>query len=173
MQQAELQASLEEHHVAAYGWALHCCFRRPDEAEEVLQNVYLKVLDGSARYDERASFKTWLFAVVRKTAADSRRRHYLRRLGLARYKSVHEDGIYHSPVSENLQRSQLQALFRQAIAGLPRRQQEVLHLVFYQDMTLQEAASVMAVSVGSARQHYDRGKRRLREMLEKLEAFHE
>jgi RNA polymerase sigma-70 factor (ECF subfamily) len=45
------------------------------------------------------------------------------------------------------------------------RQQDVLHLVFYQGLTVEEAAHVMAVSVGAARTHYARGKARLAELL--------
>jgi RNA polymerase sigma-70 factor, ECF subfamily len=50
----------------------------------VLQTVYLKVLMGKARYNGKSSFKTWLFAVIRRTAADERRRQLLRRLSLDR-----------------------------------------------------------------------------------------
>src|SRR5207302_1267667 len=49
-------------------------------AEDALQASYLKILDGRARFDGRASFRTWLFAVVRNTAAELRRRAALRRL---------------------------------------------------------------------------------------------
>src|ERR1700732_2864986 len=66
---AGLRNALEAHHVESYGWALSCCRRRPDEAENVLQLVYVKVLSGKAVFDGRSSFKTWLFAVIRKTAA--------------------------------------------------------------------------------------------------------
>jgi DNA-directed RNA polymerase specialized sigma24 family protein len=38
--------------------------------------------------------------------------------------------------------------------------------VFYQELTLSEAAQVMNISIGSARQHYERGKKRLRELLD-------
>jgi RNA polymerase sigma-70 factor (ECF subfamily) len=47
-------------------------------AEDALQTAYLKILQGRARYNGRAAFKTWLFAVIRTTDADERRRQWLR-----------------------------------------------------------------------------------------------
>src|SRR5262247_4815541 len=84
MTDTELRAALELHHSESYGWALSCCARSSVEAEAVLQAVYLKVLAGKARFDGKASFKTWLFAVIRRTAADERRRQMLRRMLLKR-----------------------------------------------------------------------------------------
>ncbi len=77
---AELKAELEQHHAACFGWAMSCCRRDPGEAEEVLQTVYLRILEGKARFRGEASLKTWLFAVIRKTAASEYRRNLLRRL---------------------------------------------------------------------------------------------
>jgi len=54
-----------------------------------------------------------------------------------------------------------------ALTQLSGRQREVLHLVFSQDLTIEEAASVLGITAGSARQHYERGKARLRERLPK------
>jgi RNA polymerase sigma-70 factor (ECF subfamily) len=70
------------------------------------------------------------------------------------------------------EKSETQALFRNALKSLPRRQGEALHLVFYQDLTLSEAAEIMGISIGSARQHYDRGKKRLRECLGQTESVY-
>ena len=173
MDSSELRAQLERYHRASYGWALSCCWRDSVEAEDVLQTVYLKILEGRARYNGQAPFKTWLFAVIRKTAADARRRNRLRRLRLIKYQESAGPAAPEESLDETIYRSQIQTLFRQALAALPRRQQEVLQLVFYHDLSLAEAAEVMGVSVGSARTHYERGKKRLRQRMEKSKAFDE
>ena len=59
---------------------MSCCRRDRSDAEEVLQTVYLKILEGKARFRGEASLKTWLFAVIRKTAATEYRRNLLRKL---------------------------------------------------------------------------------------------
>ena len=57
-----------------------------------------------------------------------------------------------------------------ALGQLSARQREVLHLVFSQDLTIEQAAGVLGIATGSARQHYERGKARLRELLSRKAA---
>jgi RNA polymerase sigma factor (sigma-70 family) len=172
MESDELKVVLEQHHPSSFGWAMACCRRDPSEAEEVLQIVYLKVLQGKARFNGTASFKTWLFAVIRKTASDQRRRSLLRALTTLRVAQQRATDLSEHP-EESTYRSELQSMFLSALARLPRRQREVLELVFYHDLNIQEAAAVMSVSLGSARTHYERGKKRLRQLLEESEALYE
>src|SRR5919201_2482885 len=77
---AELKAELEKLHSASFGWALSCCRRDYAEAEEVLQTVYLKILEGKAQFRGEASLKTWLFAVIRKTAISEHRKRIVRKV---------------------------------------------------------------------------------------------
>jgi RNA polymerase sigma-70 factor (ECF subfamily) len=163
---AELKAGLEMLHGASFGWALNCCRRDRAEAEEVLQTVYLKILEGKARFRGEANLKTWLFAVIRNTAISEHRRSLLRRLIMTadREATTEQLSVYETP-TEGFERSETQAQFQNALKSLPARQREALHLVFYEDLSLREAAEVMRVSIGSARQHYERGKKRLRETL--------
>ena len=173
METEELRTLLEQHHASCFGWALGCCRRDPAEAEDVLQIVYLKVLDGKARFNGTASFKTWLFAVIRNTASDQRRKNVLRGLTMLRAAERGATAIRTERPDDSAYRAEIQGMFQRALARLPRRQREALELVFYHELSLQEAATVMGVSLGSARTHYERGKKRLRQMLEETEALYE
>ena len=165
MEISELMTELEKHQSSSYGWALSCCGRSGAEAEDVLQTTYLKILEGKACYRGEASFKTWLFAVIRKTAASERRKNMLRRLRLPGLQSQHDRVPASQEPDVACGLSERQLFFRSALQSLPARQQEALHLVFYQDLSLREAAMVMGVSIGAARTHYERGKKRLRQLL--------
>lgn len=163
---SELQAQLEKLHGASFGWALSCCRRDQAEAEEVLQTVYLKILERKARYRGESSLRTWLFAVIRKTAITEQRKSLLRVLkSIAALNTRPERNSFVAEPAAALERSEAQKQFQTALERLPARQREVLHLVFYEDLNLREAANVMGVSIGSVRQHYERGKKHLRVSL--------
>lgn len=163
MELSQLKTELEKLHQASFGWALSCCRHNHADAEEALQMVYLKILQGKAVYRGECKLQTWLFSVIRKTAISERRKHILRTLKSI---AVPESDSAAQPEA-SLERSELRRRFNEAIARLPARQRETLHLVFYQDLSLSEAAEIMNISVGSARRHYERGKKRLREALDR------
>ena len=78
MESAELERELERMHPACWGWALACCRRDRDIAEEALQSAYLRILSGQARFDGRSSLRTWVFGVIRRTAMEELRRERTR-----------------------------------------------------------------------------------------------
>jgi RNA polymerase sigma factor (sigma-70 family) len=164
MDDAELRSELGCTHNAAFGWALSCCGGDHFAAEEALHDVYAMVLEGRAKYAGTSAFRTWLFGVIRVTARAQRRRSWLRSLLLSR----HADQVMPQEIERadtTVARDSESAHLRAALLKLPARQREVLHLVFYQDLTVEAAAEVMRISVGSARTHYARGKARLASTL--------
>ncbi|MEM6671935.1 MAG: sigma-70 family RNA polymerase sigma factor [Planctomycetota bacterium] len=157
---------LESLHTDAFGWALVCCERDPEAAADVLQSSYARVLSGGAAFEGRGELRAFLFGVVRRVAQEERRRR--RRDGArvleferrgADERSIDLDG----DTADALARNEERAYLRAALDRLPTRQREVLHLAFYQGMTLHEAAAVLGIRVGSARRHYERGKAALRQ----------
>ena len=159
---ADAARELERHHADCFAWAMACCGRDRAEAEDVLQTSYLKVLDGRAVFASRSSVKTWLFGVIRRTAAEHRRWRALRRFRFTSL-ATHVDPAPDPAAA--LGRSESSERLVTALATLAERQRRMLHLVFYQELTIAEAAVVLGISIGTARTHYERGKQRLREVL--------
>jgi RNA polymerase sigma-70 factor (ECF subfamily) len=165
MNRAELERELERLHDDSWGWALACCGRDAELAEEVLQIAYLRILSGSARFDGRSTLKSWMFGVIRWTAVgEARRRMVWRKRGAdaERALEVPDPSVAADVAAEQ---SEQRATMLRALAAVSPRQREVLELVFYHGMTIEEAAGVMNVSVGSARTHYKRGKEALALLL--------
>ena len=165
MTEAELHQQLSEVHAASFGWALNCVGGDQALAEDVLHDTYIKVLTGKAHFAGCSSFKTWLFAVIRRTAGECSRRQKLRQWLLLQPKNSVQFPAVCDPALTT-EAEQLALSLRQALQCLPARQSQIMHLLLYQELAISEAAQVMDISVGSARTHYERGKKRLRELLE-------
>lgn len=161
----DLDEELARHHEAAFGWALACCRWDRSVAEDVLQTAYLKIIDGRARFAGKGEFRAFLFAVIRHTARDERRRRMVRQMlplaWLARSGAIDES----LNGAEEIVRDETSRRLVAALGDLSARQREVLVLVFYHDLTIAAAAEVLGVSVGTARIHYERGKAQLRRLL--------
>jgi RNA polymerase sigma-70 factor (ECF subfamily) len=150
--------ALEQLNRDAFLWAMNCVRGVRAEAEDVLQQTYLAILEGSARFDGAASLRTFLYSVVRQVAA-ARRRRTLRLGDLLAHWFDREEPLAPVPGIDGA------AAVRSALRRLPLRQREALELVFYREFTVAEAARIMGVSIGTARVHYDRAKRSLAAML--------
>jgi RNA polymerase sigma factor (sigma-70 family) len=165
-QSSDFERELCELHPASFRWALSCV-RDRFEADDVLQTVYLKIFDGRARFDGRSSLKTWLFSVIRLTAAE-RRRGWWSRLMARTDRNLPLDlaDTGDDPHSAAVRSENVSRLLA-ALAGLSPKQRAILKLVFSHDMTVEEASVALGVSVGTGRVHYHRGKKRLLEELRK------
>jgi RNA polymerase sigma factor (sigma-70 family) len=163
-----LHQQLKDLHQESFGWALRCCVGYQDEAEDVLQTVYLKILEGKAIFKGKSTFRTWLFSIIRFTAIDAMRRDKVRQKNLDLVKVEWERSTTDTQETETENQEALAddlVAFQKILNELPGRQREVLQLVFYHDCTIAEAAAVMGVSLGSARTHYERAKGAFRKKL--------
>ncbi|MEM7109774.1 MAG: RNA polymerase sigma factor [Bacteroidota bacterium] len=144
---------LEQHHTEAYLWARQCCDFDDEGAKDVLQMVYLKILEGKAKYNERSNVKTWIFSVIRNTVIDQQRSR----------KTMYPLSVVKETAEENITDELVD--YQAIIQKLPERQRQVMLLVFYHGLTLEEVAEILELGVGTVRAHYDRGKKALKELL--------
>jgi RNA polymerase sigma factor (sigma-70 family) len=155
MDKSQLGKLLEGMHREAYLWSRQCCQYDDELAKEVLQVVYLKIFEGRAQFGQRSSFRTWLFSVIRFTAIDS-----------LKERPTHDDLDTAMLVSTN-DGVDDEIDYKDLLRQLSEKQAHVLLLAFYHDMTLEAISVVMEVSIGTVRTHYERGKKRLKELIER------
>lgn len=155
-------AALEALHGQLFGWALSRCGYDQATAEDLMQQAYVELLSGRARFDNKSSLKTFVFGVVQNLARSRFRRQNTRLRVIDSYAA--------EPVpdrDEYRDQSNLKVVW-DAVESLPQRQRDITELVFIRDMTIEEASAVMGVTVGTGRVHYDRAKKSLAEKLASL-----
>ena len=156
--------ALEALHGQLFGWALSRCGYDDAVAEDLMQQSYVEVLSGRARFDNKSTLKTFMFGVVQNLARSRFRRRNTRLRVIDAYGAENDDKFTQDDPPEygNLK------LVWDAVESLPQRQRDITELVFVRDMTIEEASAVMGVTVGTGRVHYDRAKKSLAEKLAEL-----
>ena len=150
------RSALEAIHSQVYGWALSRCDFDHAAAEDLMQQAYVELLSGNARFDNKSTLKTFVFSVVRNLAR-SRFRRISSRLRLVRQYQP-------DTAVDAVEPSDDGGVWR-AVRALPARQRDMVELVFCRELTIEQASSVMGVSTGTGRVHYDRAKKALRDRL--------
>ncbi len=151
------RSALEAIHGQVFGWALSRCNYEQAVAEDLVQQAYMELLTGKARFDGGSSLETFVFAVVQNLAR-GRFRRQATRMRLV-HKAMPEDDVAHPDEPGEVDR-----VWR-AVQQLPPRQRDIVELVFCRELTIAEASRVMGVSTGTGRVHYDRAKKTLKEKL--------
>jgi RNA polymerase sigma-70 factor (ECF subfamily) len=138
----------------------------PEDADDVLQEAWMRAFKAMSDFDGRARFGTWLFRIVLRTAADERRRQR-RRSGAVDLHLTAENmaaKVRYDP-SEGAQVHELEAALQTALRVLPAEQCAALVLVSFEGMTYAEAAEVQQCPEGTLAWRISEARRRLVELL--------
>ncbi len=141
------------------------------EAEDLTQDVFLRLYRSRLRYEPRARFATWIFHItqnVARNALRSRRRHPCVHLdpeaaGDCRLLEVLAEQSV-AP-SEPLERDELAGVVRAAVSELAYRQRTALELHQFHDCTYAEVAAKLDMTPKAAKSLLYRARNQLREVL--------
>lgn len=142
------------------------------EAEDVVQETFLRVFKSLDRYDPNQKFSTWIYRIATNLCIDRlRKRKPTYSLdadmndqeGLDGYSSIPSDD--RTPESE-LMISETKKLIYDAIESLPAKYKSVMILRYLQDLSLQEISDVLDMPVTTIKTRVHRGREFLRKKLE-------
>ncbi|MEI8182087.1 MAG: RNA polymerase sigma factor [Desulfomonile sp.] len=149
---------------------------RPEEAEDVTQETFLKVFTNIGRFSpSKGSLKTWLLTIARNQSINvfiSLKRNVLRLIGEHEteedYPAHANNPVYSPPQDlENLLATKQEFhRIKKSLEQLPQRQRTALLLKAEEDMSYEEIASIMKTSVSSVESLIFRARKKLLETLE-------
>lgn len=136
------------------------------EAEDLVQETYLKALKGFASFQQGTNFRAWMYRILRNTFLTSR-------TGLKAGMTISledDEGPVAEPADAETPESVLLAqVDRQAIESalenLPLKFREIILLCDMEEMSYQEIASTLAVPVGTVMSRLSRARKAMRELL--------
>jgi RNA polymerase sigma-70 factor (ECF subfamily) len=160
---AAYQELVRRHRAPVY--RLACAIVRDrDDAEDVVQEAFVRAYRAISRFDSGQEFAGWIKRITVNCAVSklAERRRRLARTG----SSVGDDGPSPAPNPDHhLVTGELQSHVRQAIDQLPVRQRVAISLFSLDDMDLAETAQAMGCTVGTVKSHLHRARAKLATML--------
>jgi RNA polymerase sigma-70 factor (ECF subfamily) len=150
---------------------MHHLVGNAEEAEDLAQEVFLRVYRARKKYRPRAKFSTWLFTIANNLALNSLRSRQrkpsvpldLRDSGplgpRPAEQLVHDRG---GPPMQRLQQEELAALIQTALEGLNERQRMAVVLNKFEDMSYEEIAQVMNLTTKAVKSLLSRARENLR-----------
>jgi RNA polymerase sigma-70 factor (ECF subfamily) len=135
------------------------------EAEDLAQQVFIRVWKSAPRYRPTAKFTTWLFRITRNLVFNElrRKRHFVDQADEMPEPTERRD----QEPDKVLMEGELQAAIQNAIDQLPESQRLAIILRRYEGMAYEEIAAVMGTTVPAVKSILFRARAELRERLEK------
>lgn len=162
------ETCIRAHQASLYAYLLRMS-GRPEVAEDIVQEAFVRVLTNLNRFDPRFRFSTWLFTIAKRLYVNA----------CERLKPTYDTDIVGQvrggtpgpdrPAIATEQDDHTRDALQRALEILPADQREIVILFHQLDWPIAVIAQHMDMPVGTVKSHLHRGRRRLREALERCE----
>ncbi|MGE5359061.1 MAG: sigma-70 family RNA polymerase sigma factor [Bacteroidales bacterium] len=152
---------------ALYGTALRLT-RNPADAEDLVQDTYLKAFRSVSQFEPGTNLKAWLFTILHNTFLNRRRRS-VREPVSVEPEEIERAAVGLSPSSPTpeqlLMRDTLDADLQAALDGLPDSFRQAVWLRDVEEFSYAEIASMLGIPIGTVMSRISRGRRLLYDQL--------
>ena len=162
---AKLGQLFERYHVPLFDFLTRVTGDRT-AAEDLVQDIFMRILKYRATFRDVGSFETWLFSIARNARADYFRK---RRPSEPLAEDAMEQPESSPGPARQLEAEREHARLRRALMQLREDKRELLVLARYQDMKYEQIAEVLGIEVGAVKVRVHRAIRELREIFLQLQ----
>ena|SRR5687767_10276694 len=144
---------------------------RHEEAEDLTQDIFLKIFKALATFDRRANFQTWIVSISRNLCIDHYRSVRKERMTIAREVDTNDlqpASTDRTPYAA-AEHQDLRAQLRQALQMLPETLRTAVVLRDLQELSYQEIADRLELPEGTVKSRINRGRLELARQLRRLQ----
>lgn len=143
-------------------WKVRRIVLSHEDANDVLQNVFIKVWSNLQNFQGKSSLSTWLYRIAINESLD-----FLRKQKLADKVSADEDVSVASRLmsDEYFDGDEVQARLQEAVARLPEVQRMVFNLKYFEEMKYSEISQILNTSEGALKASYHLAVKKITEYL--------
>lgn len=158
---SNLSVLFERHHRALFRYFVSMT-RQTEVAEDLVQEVFFRILRFRGTYDSRQSFRAWMYQIARNLYFDRVRQRRGEVVGIDDYLSGPGELSSGEPDPEvRTLRAEELVLLRQALDQLPPEKREILVLSRFQGMKYEEIADVLGCEIATVKSRIFRAIRAL------------
>jgi len=160
---AKLGILFERHHVKLYNFLVRVTNRR-DSSEDLVQEVFFRILKYGHSYRGEAPFTVWMYQLARNAATD----HYRKWKNEQPLDGAEETAGQDPAPDDSLVHDEKSELLKKALALLSAEKREVLVLSRYQDLKYEEIGAILNCPVGTVKARVHRALKDLKREYQKL-----
>lgn len=146
----------------------------PDEAEEVVQEAFIRAFLKLDTFQRNSQFFTWLYRIAFNSAL-TRRRRKRAKISLDLWRENHglEVAYQGAPVDEPMLQGERVAMVRKALASLSEDHRVILVLREMDEYSYEDIAEILEITIGTVRSRLSRARAQLRLVLEAMQRAEE
>lgn len=152
-----LEALIERYQRSLYAAAFNIC-RNPEDANDAVQDTFIQYYTSRKEFRDEEHLKAWLLRVAVNRAKDITRSFW------------HRNKISIEEYAEEIpfENQEDRALF-ETVMKLPEKYRDVIHLYYYEELSVKEIAGILGASQGSVKMRLSRGRSFLRDVFKEEE----
>lgn len=133
-------------------------------AEDIFQDVFIKVNQKLSTFEGNSSIKTWIIRITINTCKDYLKSAWNRRV--VPMMEYQEDAIVSDSDYDDVEKKDTKELIKKTVLSLPAKYKDVILCVYFQEMTVTEAANALNIAEGTAKSRLSRARLKLKSLLE-------
>jgi len=156
---------VERHHT----WAWRIAYRftgNEEDASDIVQEAFLRLLDASGRYRPTAKFRTYFYRIISRLCLDQAKKKQPLLL-----ETVPDTPDPSPNATDTMMRQEAAIAVRAALDALPPNQRLAIVLRYYETLGYEEIASAMETTTKAVERLLARGRRRLRDVFARQRDF--